>query len=55
MTQPIWTNEEQVIGGPPAPETATAFNERFVGMRIQTDFRTFHIDEAGGGESRKGC
>ncbi len=44
VTQPIWTNEEQVIAGPHAPKTATAFNERFVGMRIQTDFRTFHID-----------
>ena len=44
MTQPIWTNQERVTGGELAPTSGAAFNDRFVGMRIQTNFRTFHID-----------
>ena len=44
MTQPIWTNEEQVTGGVFAPATRDDFDERFVGMRLQTNFRTFYVD-----------
>ena len=44
VTQPIWTNLERVTGGEFAPTTASAFNDRFVGMRIQTSFRTFYLD-----------
>ena len=44
VTQPIWTNEEQVTGGVFAPATRDDFDERFVGMRLQTNFRTFYVD-----------
>ena len=58
MTQPIWTNEEQVTGGVFAPANRDDFDERFLGMRLQTNFRTFYVDfvmprrfeEAGGGK-----
>ncbi len=44
VTQPIWTNEEQVTGGVFAPANRDDFDERFVGMRLQTNFRTFYVD-----------
>ena len=44
MTQPIWTNEEQVTGGVFAPANRDDFDERFLGMRLQTNFRTFYVD-----------
>ena len=44
VTQPIWTNEEQVTGGVFAPANRDDFDERFVGMRLQTNFRTFYMD-----------
>lgn len=44
VTQPIWTNEEQVTGGVFAPANRDDFDERFVGMRLQTNFRTFYLD-----------
>lgn len=44
VTQPIWTNQEQNTAGEFSPATGAAFNERFVGMRLRTNFRTYHID-----------
>ena len=44
VTQPIWTNEEQVTGGVFAPANRDDFDERFLGMRLQTNFRTFYVD-----------
>ena len=44
VTQPIWTNLEQNTAGEFSPVSGREFNERFVGMRMQTSFRTFYID-----------
>ena len=44
VTQPIWTNEEQVTGGEFAPVSRNDFDDRFVGMRLQTNLRTFYLD-----------
>ncbi len=44
VTQPIWTNQARVTGEKLAPTSGAAFNDRFVGMRLQTSFRTFYID-----------
>ena len=44
VTQPIWTNQERNTKGEFAPTTSIEFNERFVGMRMRTNFRTYHID-----------
>ena len=44
VTQPIWTNLEQNTAGEFSPTTDAEFNERFVGMRLRTNFRTYYID-----------